>query len=623
MGGEATEPTEIRRQQRAWILYDWAESAFVTTIVAAVFPVYYARVAGATLPSAASATQAFTLTTSIAVVLTALLSPVLGAYSDLAAAKKRLLALFMGISATATAALVLIGEGDWLLASVLFVLGRLGFGIANVFYDALLPAVASGPEQDRVSAQGYAFGYLGGGILLAINVAMITLLPDDNLGVRLSFLTVAVWWVLFAIPLLRRVPEPPAVQGAGSAGLRTSIAASKQMFRDLVTFPDLRRFTFGYLLYNDGINVVIGVAAIYGAELGFGTTELLLAILLVQFTGVPYSLLFGGLPSSTGRRKRWGIAFLALNIIAVPLLGIGGRLLLPADVAGLADAPYVSDDPVFAGQGGVDASSDAVTTTSNATTIRWVGRHLELTYEGVPGGGALPLRLDGEALLDDDGRPLGLDVSSPVVRSGLTFEVQAPTAGRHELEIFAAPELLTIEGIEVLPPPRDSSLATILALLLALQFILAIMAALVGRLLPERLVTSFDARAGVMLALCAYFVIAVWGFALDTVIEFWCLAWLVSVVQGGSQALSRSIYSGLVPPTRTGEFFGLFSILSKVASFVSPLIFVGAIAIFDSSRPAVLALSLLFVFGIAMLRGVDTARGRALALQHDHLEGPS
>ncbi len=200
---------EYRRRIRAWTMYDWANSAFATTIMAAVLPVYYSQVAGATLPSAAIATAYWSTGLSISILIVAILSPILGTISDVMRGKKKFLAIFFGLGVVGTGLLVLVDTGDWMLASLLFIFGRVGFAGANVFYDALLPHVAKEEDLDVVSTRGYAMGYLGGGILLAVNIVMIQLIPG-TWGPRLSFLSVAVWWALFSIPVFRRIPEPPA-----------------------------------------------------------------------------------------------------------------------------------------------------------------------------------------------------------------------------------------------------------------------------------------------------------------------------------------------------------------------------------------------------------------------------
>ena len=183
--------TTYKRRINAWAMYDWANSAFATTILASLLPIYYSTVAGATLPSEATATAYWSLTISASLFIIAILSPILGTVSDVMRGKKRLLSIFIGIGVVGCGLLIFVGTGDWLLASLFFLLGRIGFGGSIVFYDALLPHVAREGDRDWVSSRGYALGYLGGGIMLAINVAMFMFIPDslfEHAGIRLSFL---------------------------------------------------------------------------------------------------------------------------------------------------------------------------------------------------------------------------------------------------------------------------------------------------------------------------------------------------------------------------------------------------------------------------------------------------
>ena len=203
----STDEKLYKRRIRAWTMYDWANSAFATTILAAVLPIYYSQVAGATLSSPAKATAYWGLGLSFSLLIAALLAPVLGTISDVMRGKKRFLAFFIALGAIGTGLLILVDTGDWLLASMLFIVAKLGFNGANVFYDALLPHVARPEDVDAVSTRGYAMGYLGGGLLLAINVVMINFLPG-TWGPRLSFLSVGLWWALFSIPIFRGTNSP-------------------------------------------------------------------------------------------------------------------------------------------------------------------------------------------------------------------------------------------------------------------------------------------------------------------------------------------------------------------------------------------------------------------------------
>jgi UMF1 family MFS transporter len=429
-----------RPELRAWAFYDWANSAMATTIVAAVFPIYYYSVAGAGL-SAGVATQRYALSTTIALVTIAVLAPFLGALADAAAAKKKLLALFAFLGAGAVAAMACIDSGEWVLASVLLVVANIGAAGSLVFYDALLPHVARAGEIDRVSTAGYALGYLGGGLLLALQLAWIQNperfgLPAataadpraETLPVRLAFVSVAVWWVAFTIPLLRRVPEPPA---AGVAAVSFGHAAAAAWTRLAHTATALGRhrhalmLLIAFLVYNDGLQTIVKMASIYGTEIGIGRSALISAILLVQFVGIPCTIAFGVLASRVG------------------------------------------------------------------------------------------------------------------------------------------------------PKPT------------------------------------------LYITLAFYTGIAIFAYFMRTATHFFILAVAVGLVQGGCQALSRSLFASLIPRRRSSEFFGLFAVAEKFAGILGPALFATTIHLTGSSRKAIISVVVFFVAGAWLLRHVDVDAGRRAALEAD------
>jgi MFS transporter, UMF1 family len=640
---------EYRRRIRAWTMYDWANSAFATTILAAVLPIYYSQVAGETLPSAAVATQYWTISLSIALFLVAIISPILGTISDLRRGKKPMLAISAGVGIVGTGLLALAGSGDWLLASIFFVVGRIGFGASLIFYDALLPHIARAEDQNRVSSLGYAMGYVGGGILLAINAVMIMFLGDIP-GSRWSFLSVAVWWAVFSIPVLRRVPEPPAVTASGERVkvFRASFQRLGETFRHLRQYRQLLRFLIAFLIYADGIGTIIGVAAIYGAELGFGSTNLILALLLVQFVGIPFTLLFGSIPGDSGgheKRRAAFVAFVVFNLVALPLVGIVGGRLLAADLAGrsrpdfpatasaVGQGEYEVTDSGVALDGawevvpradlGRGAASDYALTAApgDEVTLSFNGRKVEVTYARGPDYGIVAVLLDGAPALDEDGEAVTIDGYNAAVRYEETEAVDAGEDGEHTLALVNTGQraaesggtLMAVGGLDVLPPVRESNLLFVLGTLLGVEAIGALFAFALGWPLFGRLAGSLDTKRTLLLALILYTVIAIWGFFLDAVMEFWFLAWMVAIVQGASQALSRSLYAGMCPAPLSGEFFGFFSIMEKFSSFFGPLLFAAAVWIFGSSRPAVLGLILFFAVGGWLLARVDVDEGRRAA----------
>ncbi len=642
-----------RKRINAWCMYDWANSAFATTIMGAVLPIYYSQVAGATLPSEAIATSYWSIGLSVSLFVVAILSPILGTISDVLRGKKRFLTVFAGLGIVGTGLLVLVDTGDWLLASLLFVLGRIGFTAANVFYDALLPHVAREDDQDRVSARGYAWGYLGGGLLLALNAAMIQFMPG-TWGPRLSFLSVAVWWAIFSIPVLTRVPEPPAATATLAPGENAVTISFKRLWetlQDVQRYRELFKYLIAFLIYNDGIGTIIGVAAIYGAELGFDAIELLLALLLVQFVGIPFSLVFGRLPNRAEKRRPSFLAFILFNLIVLPLVGILGARTLSEETSGAPLPPY-EDTASAVGEGTYLAEDAALsfTGTWESETVpadklgtgdmvyrraaepgarvhfTFNGQKVEITYSSGPDRGIWTIELDGQPYLDkDSGKPLEIDAYHKTVRYEVRQTFLADAPGEHTLSLINSGDrneksqgtLMTLAQVEVLPPIRQSNLLLIIGLIFGLELVGVAFALLLGRPLFTGLAGMMDTRRSIILALIVYAAISIWGYFLDSTIEFWFLAWMVAMVQGGSQALSRSLYASMSPAAKSGEFFGLYGVMEKFSAIIGPLLFAAAAAAFDSSRPAVLSLIVLFFLGIFLLRRVNVEEGRRVAQQED------
>ncbi|MDG3006677.1 MFS transporter [Paludisphaera mucosa] len=425
-----------RPELRAWAMYDWANSAMMCVIITAVFPIYYSQVACAgEEPKVASGRLA--AVTTLGMVIVALMSPLLGAYADHTARKKPLLGLFLGLGLLATAAMYFIHTGDWILASILFILANIGANASFVFYDALLPHIASDDEIDRVSTSGYALGYIGGGLLLGLNLAWITKpswfgLPSGEglseaqatLPTRLAFVSVAVWWFVFSIPLFRRVPEPPTFGGERWSHLnpvRATLGRLGETARDIRRFRQGLLMLVAFLIYNDGIGTIIRMATIYGEELRIDRTVMIASIMLVQFVGIPCSFLFGA----------------------------------------------------FAGRIGVKRS--------------------------------------------------------------------------------------------------------------------------------------------ILLGLAVYTVICVIGYSMKTSRDFLILAVLVGVVQGGTQALSRSLFASMIPRSKSGEFFGFFAVVEKFAGIMGPAMFAIINFASGSSRGAILGVIGFFLVGGFLLAMVDVDEGQKQA----------
>ena len=422
-----------RPEVRAWAMYDWAVSSLQTTVMVAVFPIYFVKVAGAG-GTPAEATQALATANTVALVIMTLLSPLIGAMADFFAIKKKLLGAFMLLGVSACAGMFFVERGDLTLAWWLFVLALVGATGSIVPYEGLLPHIAPADEVDRVSTAAYAVGYVGGGLLLAINLLWIQrpewfgMAPTATatgsaatLPARLAFLSVAAWWLVFSIPILRRVPEPRRTiepdEASAAWTLRVPFQRIGETFREMRGYKQLFLMLLAFAVYNDGIQTVIKMATAFGTEVGINQTVLIASILIVQFVGIPFTFLFGAIARRLG------------------------------------------------------------------------------------------------------------------------------------------------------------------------------------------------AKRGIFLGLFVYVVISILGYFMTSAAHFVALACLVGLVQGGTQALSRSLFSSMVPPHKSGEFFGFFSVFEKFAGIFGPLLFGITIALTGSSRSAILSVIAFFALGAALLSRVDETAG--------------
>ena len=309
-----------RRAQWSWALYDWANSAFATTVMAGFFPVFF-KSYWATGMSATESTLRLGTANAVASMLAVLLAPVLGVIADRSGRKKGLLLKLAMLGVLMSGGLFLVGEGYWLVAAGLYVLGVIGFTGSNVTYDAMLLDVAGKDELERVSALGFALGYLGGGLLFAINVLMVLYpeafgLADKAEAVRVAFLTVAVWWAVFSLPVLLFVDEVPHPQARSfSSGMRHAWQEFSATWRILRRLPMAFTFLIAYWCYIDGVDTIVRMAVDYGLSLGFAADSLLTALLLTQFVGFPAALLFGRIGDRIGAKRAIWLALIVYVIV--------------------------------------------------------------------------------------------------------------------------------------------------------------------------------------------------------------------------------------------------------------------------------------------------------------------
>ena len=303
-------------------MYDWANSAFATTVMAGFFPLFFKQYWAGELEVGES-TFLLGNANALASVLVVILAPILGAIADRGGAKKRFLMFFAMMGVVMTGALYMVAQGEWGLALVVYILAVLGFSGSVVFYDSLLVDVANGTELDMVSAIGFSFGYLGGGLLFAFDVVM-TLYPhtfgldDAAQAVRVSFLSVAVWWGLFSIPVILFVKESKSHAPVGLVGaVRGGFVQLWETFRQIRKLRVTFLFLIAYWLYIDGVDTVIRMAVDYGLSLGFDSNHLMVALLVTQFVGFPAALVFGRLGERRGARQGIMIAIFVYLLVII------------------------------------------------------------------------------------------------------------------------------------------------------------------------------------------------------------------------------------------------------------------------------------------------------------------
>jgi UMF1 family MFS transporter len=311
----------IERNTLSWVLYDWGNSAYATTVMAGFFPVFFKEYWSAGV-SASQSTFYLGIANSLASLLLVILAPLLGAIADQCAARKRFLLFcaFLGISMTAL--LPLVAKGEWQWAVLFYVMATIGFSGSISFYDSLLVFVTTPSRLDVVSALGYGMGYLGGGLLFALNVWM-TLQPqqfglaDAAAAVRLSFFSVALWWLLFTLPLALWVHEPDGRGGSALLAVRNGLRQLRDTFHEIRQLRTVFMFLLAYWCYIDGVDTIVRMAVDYGMTLGFESNSLIVALLLTQFVGFPAAIAFGYLGKRIGAKRGIYLAIASYVVIVI------------------------------------------------------------------------------------------------------------------------------------------------------------------------------------------------------------------------------------------------------------------------------------------------------------------
>ncbi|WP_374079267.1 MFS transporter [Bdellovibrio bacteriovorus] len=327
----------------SWALYDWANSAYSTTVMAGFFPIFFKKYWSDGADAIVTTARLGTVI-SVSSLIVALLSPTLGVVADLKGFKKLFCMLFTFVGVIACAWMGFIPMGDWWNAMLAYGIAMMAFNASSVFYDSLLPYVADGRQMDYASSLGYSMGYLGGGVLFLINVLMYLFpasfgLPDGVVAIKISFVMVAVWWTVFSLPLAKNVPEPHVEANSHNIWRLTqeSLRTLKKTLKALIQEKNLATFMIAYWLYIDGVYTVMTMAVDYGISIGFEAKDLIAALLITQFIGFPCAYYFGTATKKWGTKKPILLCILmyAIAVIAATKMSQAWHFYLLATMIGM------------------------------------------------------------------------------------------------------------------------------------------------------------------------------------------------------------------------------------------------------------------------------------------------
>ena len=314
---------KYKKDAISWALYDWANSAFATTVMAGFFPIFYKSYWASDLSNLES-TAMVGYANSLSGLIVVLLAPILGAYADIGTKRKKLLLLFASLGILCTASFYFIPQGEWMLAALLYAIAAVGFSGGNVFYDSLIVSVSDNENRNRVSALGYSLGYLGGGLLFLINVIMFLNpqlfgIESQSNAVLLSFFMVAVWWAFFSVPLLRNVKEQDSKRENPRffQALKQSFNEVYQTLTEVRKYKNVAIFLLAYWFYMDGIDTIVRMATAYGTDIGLEASSMITALILTQFVGFPSTLIFGYFADRLGFKKILTIGILIYILISI------------------------------------------------------------------------------------------------------------------------------------------------------------------------------------------------------------------------------------------------------------------------------------------------------------------
>jgi UMF1 family MFS transporter len=585
MEATATETSKDQRV-RGYCAYDWGKSAFETSVTTAIFPAWFAYlfaeangISGEFLGREWTADATFSFAVMVGALLVAICAPSLGVIADRRMIKLwwlRILTLVGSISCILLALSPYLGVSmGWIWAMVMFMLANVGLNGAGVFYNALLPHMGDESEMDSISNKAFAAGYLGGGLLLVVHLAMVLTL-EGTWVIPFAMATSGLWWLGFAQMTFKMVPEPHIENEMEPMGLvpstKMALGEVKATLSDIKSFRTLFFYMLAYFCFIDGINSVTALAGVFGiVVLGLTTTGLILTILIIQFVAAPAAIGFTKLADKWGTKKA-----LQFSLVCWCFVIVGALSFAPLELENHEeyDIQYTWD---------ADEDAYVVTAREGVNNLAalpgddeqdWAIAYMDLLP--VAENDAYKQGFAVEWAFDDDGKAVGKSVN-------LTNESLANLSASMVESRFA----FSVEGGDL--------------------------AGKVG--LGENHPTSLgDGKLDFIPSTARDLV---WGpLQMSVFFQFLLLGVFGGALLGGSQGLARSMFGQMVPETRSAEFFGFFGFFGKVAALLGPLIY-SVMTVWFDSRVGIFAISLLIVAGAILLRKVDVEDGIAVARAED------
>lgn len=300
--------SKLNREEKSWIMYDWANSAYSMTITSTILPIYFKLVAenGGISKSVSTAIWGYTI--SISTLIVAILAPILGSIADYKGNKKRFFNLFFILGVMSTLALIIVPENNPVLLLVIYTLTVVGFSGANIFYDAFLVDVTIEERMDYISSMGYGLGYIGSTIPFILCIAVVTLTQNKilpisiTLACKISFIITALWWAIFTIPLLRNVNQKYYLDREDKMVIN-SFKRLFNTFKEIKGHKPIFLFLIAYFFYIDGVHTIISMATTYGTDIGISMISLLVILLITQFVAFPFTIIYGKMAERFGAKK--------------------------------------------------------------------------------------------------------------------------------------------------------------------------------------------------------------------------------------------------------------------------------------------------------------------------------